>query len=76
MRFSKTSQIKSVAHSTKNLKSETGWKFTVLLIKETECTWSLLSMHLKSKHIDFEVNLHPPLVHALIFIIISALSKN
>ena len=38
MKLYKTGQIKNVAHSTENLKSETGWKFAVLLIKETECT--------------------------------------
>ena len=34
----KTKQ-QSQATTIENLKSETGWEFTVLLIKKTECTW-------------------------------------
>ena len=32
----------SQATTIENLKSETGWEFTVLLIKKKECTLSLL----------------------------------
>ena len=43
MRLYKTGQIKSVAYSTtENLKSETGWKLAVLLIKDTKCIGSYI----------------------------------
>ena len=57
MRFFLETKQQSQATTIENLKSETGWEFTVLLMKKTECiTKVILQVPIYFNNVDIKIH--------------------